>query len=124
MRPSCSKGNNRMYEEHQHDRDRVGGASPPEHCTPNRLEQFDIELASGDLVARSMPDPFEEFLQPNWDEYCEPNCDYSGQIVRRSNSGQSQDELMKIAISLALAALELAEIELLDRLNAIYLESN
>jgi hypothetical protein len=119
MRPSCSKGNNHMYEEHQHDRDHVGGASPPEHCTPNLLAKFDIELASGNLVARSMPDPFEEFLQPHGDEY----CDYSGQIVRRSNSDRSQDELMKIAISLALAALELAEIELLDRLNAIYLEA-
>jgi hypothetical protein len=111
-----------MYEEHQHDRDR--GASPPEHCTPKRLEKFDIELGAGDLVARSIPDPFEEFLQPNGDEYCEPNCDYSGQIVCRNNSGRSKDELMKIAISIALAALELAEIELLDRLNAIYLEAN
>ncbi|WP_309734406.1 hypothetical protein [Chamaesiphon sp. OTE_75_metabat_556] len=112
-----------MYEEHQHDRDHVGGASPPEHCTPNRLAKFDRELGSGDLVARSIPDTFEQFLQPNGDEYCEPNCDYSGQIVRRSNSDRSQDELMKIAISLALTALELAEIELLDRLNAIYLEA-
>jgi hypothetical protein len=113
-----------MYEEHQHDRDRVSEASLPPHYTPKCSEQFDMELESGDLVARSIADTCEEFLQPNGDEYCEPNCDYSGQIVRRSNSGRSKDELMKIAISIALAALELAEIELLDRLNAIYLEAN
>jgi hypothetical protein len=112
-----------MYEEHQNDRDRLGEASPQEHCTPKRLEQFDTELASSELVARSIPDTFAEFLQPNWDEYFELNCDYSGQIVRRSNSGRSKDELMKIAISMALAALELAEIELLDRLNEVYREA-
>jgi hypothetical protein len=112
-----------MYEEHQHDRYRVGGVSPPEHCTPKRLSKFDMELASGDLVARSTPESFEEFLQPNGDEYYEPNCDDSGQIVRRSNSVRSKEELAKVAISLALVALELAEIELLDRLNAIDLEA-
>jgi hypothetical protein len=112
-----------MYEEHQNDRDRVGEVSPQAHCTPKRVEQFDRGLASGDLVARSIPDTFEEFLQPNWDEYFEPSCDYSGQIVCRSNSGRSKDELMKIAISMALAALELAEIELLDRLNEVYREA-
>jgi hypothetical protein len=112
-----------MYEEHQNDRDRLGGALPQEHWTPKPLAQFDTELASGDLVARSIPATFEEFLQPNWDEYFEPNCDYSGQISRLSNSGRSKDELMKIAISMALAALELAEIELLDRLNEVYREA-
>jgi hypothetical protein len=112
-----------MYEEHLNDLYRVGGASPQEHRTPNRLEKFYLELASGDIVARSTPEMCEEFLQPNWDEYCEANYDCPGQIVRCSSSGRSKDELMKIAISLALAALELAEIELLDRLNAIYLEA-
>jgi hypothetical protein len=112
-----------MYEEHQNDLYRVGGASPQEHRTPKRLEKFDLELAAGDLVARSTPEMFEEFLQPNWDEYYQVNGDYSGRIVSRSNSGRSKDELMKLAISLALAALELAEIELLDRLNTIYLEA-
>jgi hypothetical protein len=104
-----------MYEEQTNDtyRDR----------TPRNLGPFDWEFGSGELEARSTPEMFEEFLHPNWDEYCGANCDYPVKIVRRRRSGRSQDELMKMAISVALAALELAEIELVDRLNEVYLEA-
>jgi hypothetical protein len=110
-----------MYEEQTNDTYRA----------PARRPQFELELASGDLVARSATEMFEEFLNPHGNEYCGANCGYpgqielyqSGQIDCRSSSGRSKDELMKIAISLALVALELAEIELLDRLNEVYLEA-
>jgi hypothetical protein len=104
-----------MYEEQTNDTDR--------DRTSRYLGKFDLALTSGDLVARSAAEMFEEFWYPNWDEYCRANCDYPGQIVRRQDSRRSKDELMKIAISLALAALELAEVELLDRLNEVYLET-
>jgi hypothetical protein len=104
-----------MYEEQTNDIDR--------DRTPRCLEKLDLEPTSGDLVARSAAEMFEEFLYPNWDEYCRANYDDPGQIVRRRHSGRSKDELMKMAISLALAALELAEVELLDRLNEVYLET-
>jgi hypothetical protein len=115
VRPSCSRGNNRMYEEQTNDTDR--------DRTPRCFGKIDLEPTSGDLVARSAVEMFEEFLYPDWDEYCRANCDDLGQIVRRKDSKRSKDELMKMAISLALAALELAEIELLDRLNEVYLET-
>ncbi len=112
-----------MYEEHYKYLYRVGGAVPQEHRTPERLEKLDLEVASGDLVARSTPEIFEEFLQPHWDEYAEVNYGYPSQLVRRHNLGRSKDELMKIAIALALTTLELAEAELVDMLNDAYLDA-
>ncbi len=95
---------------------------------PIRLAQFDVDVpSSSKLAARSTCD---RFLTPNWDEYRWSNFDRPGKVAhyrsidieRRICSARSKDELMKIAIALALATLELAEAELIDRLSEIYRE--
>jgi hypothetical protein len=98
---------------------------------PIRLAQFDFDVdvpSSSELAARST---CEQFLTPNWDEYRWSNVEHPGQVAhyqssdieRRICSARSKDELMKISIALALATLELAEAELVDRLSEIYLEA-
>ncbi len=95
---------------------------------PIRLAQVDVDIpSSSELAARST---CEQFLTPNWDEYRWSNCEPPGRLTHyrsidiehRICSARSKDELMKISIALALAALELAEAELVDRLNEIYRE--
>jgi hypothetical protein len=96
---------------------------------PIRWAQVDVDVpSSSELAARST---CEQFLTPNWDAYRCSNFERPGQIAyyrsidieRRIGSARSKDELMKIAIALALATLELAEAELVDRLKEIYLEA-
>jgi hypothetical protein len=96
---------------------------------PIRLAQVDVDvMSSNELAARSTCD---RFLTPNWDEYRWSNFDRPGKVAhyqsseieRRIYSARSKDELIKISIALALATLELAEAELVDKLNEIYLEA-
>jgi hypothetical protein len=117
-----------MSEERKHNIDR--------NDHPRRIEKFDLELPLSQLLTRSTD---AEFLIPNWDEYRWPNFEHPSQLVsysssdlggeafplgnRRLGSARSKDELTKLVIALTLAALELAEAELIEMLNDAYLDA-
>lgn len=109
-----------MSEEHKHSIDR--------NDHPRRVEKFDRELPPSQLALRSTE---PQFLMPTWDEYRWTNCEHPDQIVPyqssdlelRIGSARSKDELIKLAIALTLAALELAEAELIEKLNDAYLDA-
>jgi hypothetical protein len=107
-----------MSEERRHDGD----------DRSSRFGELEIELPSGKLLTRATS---EDFLTPSWEEYRWANFEYLDRSAsypprdrdrRLSLSARSKDELMKVAIALALATLELAEAELIDKLNVAYLD--